>query len=278
MWYWRSRIGGLYDVFSIVTWKALWWQSFTYSGTKNLERQHFMKKIVKRLLGEELLGVIDYYRFPEDRTSWGGALNGQKHRQFLVEAFLSKLCLDAIVETGTYRGTTTAYLATLSLLPIYTVEYNSRYYGFSLAALRRFDNVHLFKGDSCAFLNGLVSKKSLAGKRVLFYLDAHWGGELPLLQELCIIFSYWDEAVVLIDDFKVPDDSGFGYDDYGAGNSLELSYLMSVLERFQLSVFFPSVSSDEENGEKRGSVTLANHPAVKDILLSIPELREYPKA
>ena len=177
-----------------------------------------MKKIVKQLLGERLLGVIDYFRFPESRTSWGGAFNGQKHRQLLVEAFLSNLCLEAIVETGTYRGTTTAYLAALSLLPVYTVEHSSRLYGFSLAALRRFDNVHLFKGDSRAFLNGLSSKESLAGKRVFFYLDAHWGGELPVLQELDIIFNHWEEAVVLVDDFKVPNDGGFGYDDYGAGN------------------------------------------------------------
>ena len=60
-------------------------------------------------------------------------------------------------------------------------------------------------------------------------------------------------------------------------NVLELSYIKSVLERFRLSVFFPSVSSDEETGAKRGSVTLSSHPAVIEILRIIPQLREYPK-
>src|SRR5262245_40756143 len=106
-----------------------------------------MKKI-KPWMVDRVLGMIDYYRYPEWRSSWGGALNGQKHRQDIVGAFISRLPLSAIVETGTYRGTTTSFLASLTSLPIYTVESNPRNQGFGYMALRRFNNVYCFGGDS----------------------------------------------------------------------------------------------------------------------------------
>ena len=176
-----------------------------------------MKNILKRLVGNRLLGVIDYYRYPKKREGCFGPMNGQKHRQRIVEKFLRQLPLDAIVETGTYCGTTTAYFASFVDIPIYTVEFNERLQGFSFMALRGIKNVHRFSGDSRPFLRTLASDPHLEGKMILFYLDAHWYDDLPLAEELEIIFSHWHRAVVLVDDFEVPDDPGYGYDDYGPG-------------------------------------------------------------
>lgn len=235
----------------------------------------YMKRVLKQLLGDTILGVVDYYRFPSQRTGWRGALNGQKCRQALVEALVREAEVAAIVETGTFRGTATAYLAGLTPLPIYTVEHNPRCYGFSRAALWRFCNVHVFKGDSRDFLQRLTALSSLKGKRVLFYLDAHGGDDLPLREELETIFRHWENAIVLVDDFQVPDDPGFAYDDYGAGKALDLSYIGSLVQGFDLSVFFPSASSSDETGAKRGSVTLVAHSSLKEALRAMPEVREF---
>ena len=59
----------------------------------------------------------------------------------------------------------------------------------------------------------------------LFYLDAHWHEYLPLRDELEIALGQFANAVVLIDDFQVPDDPGYGFDDYGPGKTLNLEYL-----------------------------------------------------
>jgi hypothetical protein len=219
--------------------------------------------------------MIDYYRFPKLRSSWGGALNGQEHRQKIVETFISRLPLDAIVETGTFRGTTTSFFAALTSLPIYTVEYDPRAQGFGFMALRRFKNVHRFGGDSRQFLRRLTSEPSLRDKTILFYLDAHWGEDLPLSEELDIICNHWSRAVVLIDDFQVPDDAGYNYDDYGSGKVLNLDYIKPFVQRFGLRMFFPSLSSRKETGAKRGSVTLASEANLVKTLRMMPEVREW---
>jgi hypothetical protein len=234
------------------------------------------KEIAKQIVGEALLGIIDYYRFPESRSSWGGPFNGQQQRQLMVKALLGKLRPAAIIETGTYHGTTTAFVANLVDVPVYTVECSVRYYWFCRLALRKFNNVHLWQGDSRSFIKRLAAQETIREKRVFFYLDAHWGDDLPLSAELEVIFKHWREGIVLIDDFRVPYDVGFGYDDYGAGKALEIDYISLVADRFDLSAFFPSTSSSEETGARRGSVTIVASSELKEVLRNVSELREYP--
>lgn len=235
-----------------------------------------MRTVIRRILGDTFLGMMDYYRHPDWlEMSWGGPLNGQKHRQKTVENLLHHLPLAAIVETGTHRGNTCAWLAALTHVPIYTVEHNGRLHGFSLRALRRFRNVLCFRGDSRSFLRNLATHQHLTGRVILFYLDAHEGADLPLGEELEIIFDRWDRAVVLIDDFEVVDDPGYGYDDYGPGRALNTDYIRSTVAKFGLYAFFPAVPSAEETGRKRGSITLVADFGLAQMLRGMPDLREY---
>ena len=66
---------------------------------------------------------------------------------------------------------------------------------------------------------------------VFFYLDAHWEDDLPLLEEIEVIFSHRDRATIMIDDFCVPG-TDYGFDDYGAGKTLNLAYLRAVTSRW----------------------------------------------
>jgi hypothetical protein len=225
--------------------------------------------------------VIDYYRHPDWRESWGGAFNGQSHRQRMVEAVIRQLPIQAIVETGTYRGTTTAYLASLTRVPIYTVEFDPRCRGFAFSALRRFKNVRGYGCDSRQFLRMLASKPDLRDKVVLFYLDAHGiyleghrAEDVPLAEEVDLVFTHWSRALALIDDFQVPDDPGYTYDNFGPGKALTCGYIKPAIRTFGLHTFFPSANSANETGYKRGSVMLVADTNLTCILRTIPEIRE----
>ena len=97
---------------------------------------------------------------------------------------------------------------------------------------------------------------------VFAYLDAHWGPDLPLREELEIIAAHWKRAVVMVDDFEVPGDSGYGFDDYGDGAALTESYLRRAAALGSWTVRYPVAPSTVETGSRRGCCVLTS-PAVE---------------
>src|SRR6185503_7616085 len=120
---------------------------------------------------------------------------------------------DAIIETGTFRGSTTLFLAHNSGgAPVFTSEVNTRVFETARRRLRAFQNLHMYNLDS----RQVLKTADLARyRRPFFYLDAHWLADLPLSEEINVICQKWVDYVVMVDDFQVPDDPGYGYDDYG---------------------------------------------------------------
>ena len=229
-----------------------------------------IKPILKSLVGDKMLGRYDYLLKPKLVDSWGGAFNGQSYRQRIFLDLIRSLPVSAIVETGTFRGTTTAFLAKTGL-PVYTVESNPRIYAY--VALRFYcqrGQIHLHEGDSVRFLRHLADRKEIPISKVFFYLDAHGEDYLPLQEELELIFAKWNESVVMVDDFQVPGTT-YGYDDYGPGKELTMSYL-KPLQHLHLSAFFPAIDAAQETGKKRGCVVLCKDEAVKSILEGIESL------
>jgi len=181
----------------------------------------------------------------------------------------------AIVETGTHHGTTTAHFGRTTELPIHSFETNPFAYGFAVEHLRDLPNVHLQLGDSRAGLRRLASARVLPPGRVFFYLDAHhWLDELPLAEEVALAFRHWPDAVVMIDDFAVPDDPGYGFDDYGAGSALTLDYLVGH-DILPVGVWFPRCAASTETGEQRGCVLLARAARVVREIDALETLRRW---
>jgi predicted O-methyltransferase YrrM len=234
-----------------------------------------IKQVARRWLGDRLVGSIDYYRFPEKRSAWGGPFNGQANRLRIFNAIIARVRPTAIIETGTYLGTTTEFMAGTGL-PIYTIEGHPRHYGFARARLWRKPNVQLYEGDSRYELRKLFDGplKYLTGESFFFYLDAHWSEDLPLADEIDIIFARSSKAVVMIDDFEVPGDPGFGYDDYGSEKALNAKYVASLAETHDLEIFYPSAPSWEETGSRRGCAVLCKSGSFGGMLASIPLLRQ----
>ena len=176
-----------------------------------------------------------------------------------------------IVETGTYRGTTTEFMAEQSGVPVCTVEADPRFYYYARRRLRGRRGLRLVLGDSRSSLTTWAGDPALPKRDVLFYLDAHWGDDLPLRRELEIIVASWTNVCIIIDDFQVPDDEGYEYDDFGPGMRLSMEYL-NPLARLGLAAFFPSRSSTLETGYKRGCIVLADE-GLAGRLRSIRALR-----
>jgi hypothetical protein len=132
-----------------------------------------MKRLVRGLLGETTIGVIDYYRRPERGEAWGGPFNGQSLRKALFEALVNQVNPAAIIETGTFLGTTTEFMA-LTGLPIFTIEENARNYGFAKARLWSKEHVTIRCGDSPMVLRSLFDNqlRSFEQQPLLAYLDA----------------------------------------------------------------------------------------------------------
>ncbi len=233
-----------------------------------------LKHLAKRVIGEGNLGRIDHYRLQHVQHSWGGPFNGQKFRQRIFFDLLYSFPISAIVETGTYRGTTTALFAA-TCLHVYGVEIHPRYYAY--ARWRFYANrgsIHLHRSDSPTFLRKLSNDSSVAKDDVFFYLDAHWQEDLPLREELEIIFTHWKRPIVMIDDFQVPD-SEYAYDDYGPGKSLDLHYIEPILSAHKLSAFFPSANSSAETGMRRGCVVLCQEMAAREIRANVKTLVQH---
>jgi hypothetical protein len=221
-----------------------------------------------------LAGIVDYWsKDVRKYYPWSTAMNGQTSRLEAARRIIYELGIERIVETGTYRGTTTEWFGQFGIA-VETVEIHPRYFAFARARLRGLRTVTVTLGTSVTFLEGDVALGRSKDLAHLFYLDAHWGQYLPLRQELEIIFQNYTNATVLIDDFKVPDDNGYGFDSYGADMTLDLAHI-SAANLPKLRVFFPSAPSSQETGIKRGWVVLTSNNASAQKLSTIQQIKEF---
>jgi hypothetical protein len=219
------------------------------------------------------VALLEYHLRPHIREPWGGAFNGQRSRQGIFLELIERMSFRVIIETGTFRGSATEFLADGSRLPVHTVESNPRFFHYAAHRLRHRDNVHPALDDSRSFLRRLAADAGVPKRGAFFYLDAHWHADLPLREELDLITEHWEETVIMVDDFKVPGDEGYGFDDYGGGRCLCLDYVRPQLES-RLAAFFPTTPSHQETGRRRGCVVLADAAAAPG-LESVSSLRPH---
>jgi hypothetical protein len=217
--------------------------------------------------------LIDW-QDPAKLASWGGPMNGQSGRQQLVRQLVAMVDPAAVVETGTYRATTTEFLAHVTGGPVYTVESERRFFEYARRRCSHNRSIQLSLGDSRGFLGRLAADPQVPKKTVLFYLDAHWDTDLPLAEELTVITEHWTDPVVVIDDFAVPGDPGYGFDDYGPGRALTLDYLPQAAMG-GMTALFPALRSTLESGARRGCVVLASLDRAAALLSALPLRRAH---
>jgi hypothetical protein len=203
-----------------------------------------------------------------------GAFNGQAIRRELATDIILRMKPSTIVETGTFLGSTTGYLARFDAL-VHSSEISAPLYFAARQRLAQFRNVTLTLGDSREMLARLIAN-GVNASPAFFYLDAHWHDDLPLLDEVTMIDEHWASYIALVDDFEVPGDPGYGYDDYGRNKVLRYAYLEPCLRGKPIEVFFPNARSHRETGGRRGCVFLAKGIANTRILRDSEGLSPFP--
>jgi tetratricopeptide (TPR) repeat protein len=203
-----------------------------------------------------------------------GPFNGQQQRQAMFCELAEAIQPQTIFETGTYRGTSTDFMARHSTAHVFTCELHANFFRFSAARFRAAPNVTVVHLDSRSFVRQYVPRFAGAAPS-LFYLDAHWHkDDLPLLEELRLVFEYAPRAVILIDDFQVWDDPGYSFDDYGPARRLTLDYL-APLGSFGPRYFFP-LGADQETGLRRGCIVLTIDAELASRIAQLGRLRPAP--
>jgi predicted O-methyltransferase YrrM len=200
-------------------------------------------------------------------------MNGQIQRQSIIMQLRKAITFSTIIETGSFIGNTTGWFAELwNGNNVYSCEIDPRFH--SLAKMRCSNmNINFFLGDSRSFLENLPKPDS--SQITFFYLDAHWSDDLPLKKELLIIKEKWPRSIVMIDDFEVPGDSGYSYDNYGPGKALTFQNFNPFFLENNFSAYSPNIKSIDESGYKRGMVILTLDPSMGNVIDKIPNLYRH---
>lgn len=138
------------------------------------------------------------------------------------------LDIRTVVETGTFKGNTAAFFGSC-FDRVHTIEIDPFFYAEATSNLASYPNVFCHAGSSPSCLKELLP--SLVGQRVLFYLDAHWLSDWPLLAELKQIQkTHKNNCIIVIDDFKVPGRPDVPYDTHG-NNEYSFEYIKNSIDR-----------------------------------------------
>ena len=191
--------------------------------------------------------------------------NGQKIRTKMVNNIIEKFSPELIIETGTYFGNTLEHFLSYGV-PVYSIEINSEFYFVAKSRFIDNHNLYLYNSDSVSELKK-IKKES---QRAFVYLDAHWYKELPLDEELRILEKY-REVVIVIDDFQVPENSLWKFDNYDK-TQLDIQNV-SIPDSFKL--YFPNYDPIDDGGFMTGCLVLAKGTKSNKVLIENKYLKAH---
>lgn len=239
-------------------------------------RNHYFRDMINRLndLETAVRVLTDSPAYvPGDSVG----LNGSMNRKKIFGELLRKFDFSFVIETGTYLGDSAGFFADASKLPVYSSEINPMLHSLAKIRLKGRPGIHLVRSDSRKFLAEMSANQDVVEKESFFYLDAHWGKDCPLAEEISIIASGWPNFVVMVDDFQVPGDPGYAYDRCGVFKKMNLPLIRKTVKEHDLGAYFPSTPSREESisGRPKGFVMLARNGEYGDRLKTVSLLREH---
>jgi len=164
-----------------------------------------------------------------------------------INSLIKKFGIKTIIETGTWKGRTAQLMSTM-VDTVYTIEIDEEVYN-TTNFLDDIPNVHRFLGDSPKVLAEILPTVT---QPILFFLDAHWGDEWPLLKELEIIEKYRiPNSVIVIHDIYNPSHPDFNYDSY-KGVRLDWDYIKPLINK--IYHFYKFYYNTETSGDKCGAI------------------------
>lgn len=127
---------------------------------------------------------------------------------------------NTFVETGTDRGESVRVLSTI-FDKIYTCEIEQQRWKYYDDILRN-ENITIMNGSSVDCLPKFF--EAIGHSEFFLYLDAHWNGNWPILDELRLVAEWGYKPVIIIHDFE--NEMGFGFDRYRPEGQ-ETEYLLN---------------------------------------------------
>ena len=196
-----------------------------------------IKRKVKRLSRSFTLSGDPVWRY--DFLEIG--FHGDQYLLQLVDLIIRNC--NYFIETGTNVGSTLAYVARkYPHIHCLSCEPNSRAFQQALENTRNLPNASIWNQTSQEFFRRIETECSyLFNQNILFWLDAHGHGfRWPLKEELSFITEKFKRAYILIDDFKVPGFSLFGYDQY-KGQICSFEYVKDVInQKIRYKLYYPN--------------------------------------
>ena len=129
-------------------------------------------------------------------------------KEEIVKDIAKKSNLKIFIETGTFLGDMVNVVKNF-FEEIYSIEINEKLYQISKKRFKKYNHIHIIKGDSGGILKFLLRK---INKPALFWLDAHYSGgitdrgekETPITKELQNILNHQlKNHIILIDDVRL---------------------------------------------------------------------------
>ena len=175
---------------------------------------------------------------------------------FIEKKFLQlrdKYGIKTVVETGTCLGSSTLFFAK-HFENVITIEANLEYQAIAIhrCAKEEFKNIQFILGDSSNILFDSIRK--LGNETVMFFLDAHWGNNCPLIAELQQIEQTTIDPVIAIHDFYTGDER-LGFDSIH-GQRFEYEWILPTVST--IGYFETEYNTFEKStGAKRGIIYLS---------------------
>jgi len=201
--------------------------------------------------------------------------NGQALRMSTISTICREFSPHVGIETGTYLGSSTPYLAAMVSEAMHTIEIDP---ATGALANERFkknhseSKIYLRMGDSVAEIVKILEKVDPLSKKVIAYLDAHWYEAVPTTQEIQALINWGGSWIAIIDDFKVDLDPVYKYDVYG-----KIVIGPTILPTTsEISLYVTNQPAMNETGRRKGTGYVC---MVKDelILANLPELVKVPR-
>lgn len=173
------------------------------------------------------------------------AFHGDPFYQKIVSTLLETYKATSFVETGTYLGHSSEFIAKrFPKLPVYTTEVNQGFFDIATNRLKKYDSVSMYKQHTLDFLRQTLINIDL-GERPVFFIDAHWEHDWPLIDELNHIKTHYPNAILVIDDMKVPHQTQFPYDNYGGDKVCDVEHIAPVIGHLCSTCIIPVYSARE---------------------------------
>jgi len=237
-------------------------------------RNHYLRDLLDRMNDIET-AVRVMLTSPDYLPIEAAGLNGSINRKRIFAELLRLYNFSYILETGTYLGDSAGYFAQTAGIPVHSSEINPLLHSLAKSRLRHVQHVTLHNCDSRAFLRDMAGKRGLTDCECFFYLDAHWGIDYPLAEEVALIALHWRRFVVMVDDFQVPGDDGYAFDRCGLFKRMNLALIDKSLRRHNLAAYFPSLPGREDTtpGKPKGFVILSDSGEYGSRLQALPLLK-----